>query len=253
VVIASSERESKRAKTTILLVDHHQLLRAGVRRILEICPDFEVIGEASNGNEGVRMALEQQPDVVVMEIGLPTLSGIRATRQLSEQACRSKIILLASEANREHFGAALRAGATGYVAKESSAAELLSAVAAVSSGALYASPEIKDHLVAAILNPFEGSSRKLEILSRREREVLALLVDGCSNREIAARLGISSRTVEIHRARVMEKLEVSSLSELVRLTCASRTDATTREERTNDRGTDDGANQTMPQSVDVEK
>jgi len=196
----------------VLLVDDHAVMREGLAALLSRA-GIDVIGTASNGREAVRLARELVPDAVVMDISMPDLNGIEATRQIRVRAPSVRIVMLSMHANREHVHQALAAGADGYVLKESAAAEVAAAVRAVAAGRRYLSPSIE----AAMLEAGGSAARgPVESLSTRERQVLQLVVEGGSSAEIARTVHLSPQTVETYRSRLMKKLGVHDVTALVK-------------------------------------
>lgn len=203
-------------KTTVLLVDDHVLLRAGIRRILQSCDEFEIVAEAGDGREAVERTLELDPDVVMMDIWLPHLSGIEATRRIREVAPRSRVVIVSQHERSDFVEAALKAGAEGYVLKTSPADELLHALRSVRDGKCHLSPPIAQRLVDAFARPNVRPSLPYALLTSREREILQLIAEGLSSKEVASELGISTRTVEAHRNSLMQKLDIHKVAGLVR-------------------------------------
>ena len=200
----------------VLLADDHALVREGLRMILEAHRDLAVVGESASGLETVELALDLVPDVVLMDIAMPDLDGIAATARLQQLAPAVKVVVLSMHASSEHVHRALRAGARGYVVKESAGAEVADAVRSVHAGRRYLSQRIAatgDHLRSR----GAGSARSpLERLSAREREVLGLVAEGRSSAVIARMVNLSPKTVETYRSRLMKKLEVDDLASLIR-------------------------------------
>ena len=201
---------------SVFLVDDHALVRAGFRRILEDSDEFEVVGEAGDATSAIKQILELQPRIVLMDISLPDGSGIEATQEIHESHPDCLIVML-SQYDRVHFVEdALRAGAAGYLLKTADADEFRAGLRSVLDGNRSLSPEVANRLVQGIRsggNNQDGQAR----LTRRENEVLKLVAEGLSSKEIAADLNISPRTAETHRANLMNKLNVGSVAELVRL------------------------------------
>jgi DNA-binding NarL/FixJ family response regulator len=195
---------------SILVADDHKIVREGLIRLLEAREDFTVIGEAANGEEAVALAMEKCPDIVLMDINMPKLSGIDATRQLGKAGCQSKILVLSMHEGRAYVEEVLRAGASGYVVKNSASTDVHNAIDAVRSGASYLSP------VDAIARPGDVGPSGISMLTEREREVLKLIAEGLSSKEIAADLGVSLKTIDSHRSNLMEKLDIHKASGLVR-------------------------------------
>lgn len=197
----------------ILLADDHAVVRHGFRMILAAQADLEVVGEAANGREAVEQATALQPDLVVMDVSMPELNGIEATRRLLEAAPRCRVLALSMHRDAVYVREILRAGARGYLLKDAIASDLLAAVRAVAQGQGYLSPEVSD----AVLDDYRKHVRDpIDLLSSREREVLQLIAEGCTNKDIASRLNLSVYTVDSHRSRIMEKLNLHSANELIR-------------------------------------
>ena len=200
---------------TVFLADDHRVLRDGLHILLETQDDVEVIGEAENGKEAIEGIAEKKPNVVVMDITMPELNGIEAAQIIHETIPETSIVILSIHSDLEHIFRALQAGAQGYLLKESAGSEVISAVRAVHLGRRYLSPSIRDMVMEAYMQNRELQS-PLEILSLREREVLQLTVEGYSSAAIAEKLDLSSKTVETYRSRLMGKIGVHDLPELVR-------------------------------------
>lgn len=204
--------------TRILLVDDHAVVRSGLRMLLENERDVEIIGEASSAHEAIEAAMQLQPNVILMDIGLPDLSGIDATREIKKRVPDSAIVALTIHEDEEYFFKMLEAGATGYVPKRAAPDELLTAIRAAASGQVYLYPSLAKLLVRDFLSggrPSPADQPGSE-LTDREAEVLTYLAEGASNEEIAAALFISPKTVARHRENIMRKLNLHSRSELVR-------------------------------------
>jgi DNA-binding NarL/FixJ family response regulator len=201
----------------ILITDDHPIFREGLRGLLEKEPDMEVAGEAGNGIEAVRLADELQPDVIIMDLNLPEMSGIEATRKIREKQGDIRIIALSMESDRRFIVEALEAGAAGYMLKDSFFAELAGAIRTVASGEIYLGPKIteliiKDYLQRVPLNlPLTCT-----LLTPRERELLQLIADGRNTKEISAVFGTSIKTIEVHRHNIMKKLKLYSIAELTK-------------------------------------
>lgn len=206
---------------SIVVADDHKIVREGLIRLLETREDFNVVGEASNGLEAVALILETQPDVVLMDINMPKLSGIDATRQLEKAGCRSKILVLSMHESQAYVEEVLRAGAAGYIVKNSASKDVHNAIDAVRAGASYLSPAITQQVVDAIAHPGESGRSGVFRLTDREREVLRLVADGLSSKEIASDLGVSLKTIDSHRSNLMEKLGIHKVSGLVRFAIRS--------------------------------
>ncbi|RIK34773.1 MAG: DNA-binding response regulator [Chloroflexi bacterium] len=201
----------------IVLADDHGVVRAGLRLLLESQPDLKVVGEATNGRDALRAVAQLRPQVAVIDIAMPELNGIEATRQIRAEYPSTQVIILSMYANPEHTYRALRAGARGYVPKESAGDELIKAVRAVCAGRRHLSPKIADEFVDEYLvqRTLLEPESPLELLSAREREVLQLVVEGNSTAQIAEQLALSPKTVDTYRSRLMQKLEIDNLPQLV--------------------------------------
>jgi DNA-binding NarL/FixJ family response regulator len=197
----------------VLLADDHELVRQGFKLILSAQTDMEIVGEAANGREAVQLATDLQPDIVVMDVAMPELNGIEATRRLSAAAPRARVVALSMHKDSVYVREILRAGARGYLLKDSPATDLVSAVRAVASGEGFLSPAVSN----AVLDDYRRHvTNPIDLLSSREREVLQMLAEGKTNKEIAVILNLSVYTVDAHRGRIMEKLNLHSINELVR-------------------------------------
>lgn len=200
-------------KIRILLADDHVMVRQGFKMILAAQPDMEIVGEADNGRQAVELAEQLRPDVVVMDVAMPELNGIEATRRLAASSPRTRVLALSMYKDSVYVREILRAGARGYLLKDAFDRDLLSAVRAVAVGDGYLSPAVSD----AVLSDYRRHvSDPLELLSSREREILQLIAEGKTNKEIATALKLSVYTVDAHRGRIMEKLNLHSVGELVR-------------------------------------
>jgi len=201
----------------ILLVDDHAILREGLRGLIAQDPETTVVGEAGNGAEAVRLAAELKPDLVIMDLTMPVMSGIDATRVITQRYPQIKVLALSMESDRFFVVEVLKAGATGYLLKDSAFAELMEAVHSVARGETFLPRKITTLLVKEFLQCIpEEISPVYENLTPREREILQLVADGKSTKEIAHHLGISSKTVENQRHGIMEKLQLFSIAELTK-------------------------------------
>jgi DNA-binding NarL/FixJ family response regulator len=205
-----------RARVRVLLAEDHGTVREGMRLLIGKEPDMEVVGEAADGREALRLARELLPDVAVMDISMPGLDGLQATRGLRETCPQVRVLALTRHADYGYLTEMLKAGAKGYVLKQSPASDLIQAVRAVASGQSYLDPAVAGKLLGghAGRSP-AGEAEPKEGLTEREDEVLRLIARGYSNKEIAARLDISVKTVEAHKANAMRKLGLAGRSDIV--------------------------------------
>lgn len=205
------------SKLRLFLGDDHTLVRHGLRKILEERPDWEVVGEADDGRSAVRKVAALQPDIAVLDIGMPLLNGIDATRQIVRKAPGVKVLILSMHSDEAYVTRALNAGATGYLLKDSAGKDLIRAIAAVAEGQSFFSPAVSRMMLDDYVRRAAGSDAadRYDTLSNREREIFQLVAEGRSNKEVAELLSISAATVETHRARVLQKLNVHNTAELV--------------------------------------
>lgn len=203
-------------KIRILLVDDHAILRAGIRALLETQPDLEVTGEAAEGREAIRHARELQPDVILMDIGMPGLDGLAATREILATNPNIRILFLTQHENKEYLLPALKLGAAGYVLKRAEGDELLTAIRTVHAGNTFLDPAVAGILVNEISHSSKAKTDPLDSLSEREREVLIMLARGETYQQIAEALFISPKTVDYHRANLMRKLGLNNRAKLTR-------------------------------------
>ncbi len=200
-------------KIRILLADDHTVVRQGFRLILGSQPDMEIVGEAGNGREAVELAASLMPDVAVMDVAMPELNGIEATRRIGVSSPRTRVLALSMHKDSVYVREILRAGARGYLLKDSIDSDLLAAVRAVAKGEGYLSPSVSD----AVLSDYrQHVTDPIDRLSSREREVLQMIAEGKTNKEIASTLNLSVYTIDAHRGHIMEKLNLHSAGELVR-------------------------------------
>lgn len=205
-------------KTRVLIADDHTIVREGLSRILEDEDDLEVVGQAENGREAVRLAAERDPDVVVMDIAMPELNGAEATRQILDTTPEVVVVILSMHATSEYVYRALEAGAKGFVVKEAAGEEVVDAVRAVRVGRRYFSQKVQELMVQGYIDRrlAEGDEGPLGRLSPRERQVLQLVVEGKSSKEIARSIHLSPKTVETYRSRLMDKLGLHDIPSLVK-------------------------------------
>jgi DNA-binding NarL/FixJ family response regulator len=203
----------------ILLAEDHRLVRAGLRALLESGPGFEVVGEAASGHEALPLIAQLHPDVVLMDISMPGLNGLEATRRVVHAHPRTRVVMLSMHADEEYVRQALLAGAAGYLLKDAETGELEVALRAVVRGDLWLSPAISRTLLPELLTERAARTpahRSLDRLTSRQREILQLIAEGTTTKQIAQRLRVSVKTVETHRANLMERLEIHDVPGLVR-------------------------------------
>jgi two-component system response regulator NreC len=201
----------------IIIADDHQMLRQGLRALLEGESGLEVVGEAENGHEAVRLCKRLKPDVVIMDVGMPELNGIEATRQCVTESPGVKILALSMHTDRRFASGMLQAGASGYLLKDAAFDELIQAVRAVAAGKTYLSPAITEVVVDDYVQRLaQGEGGVFTVLSAREREVLQCLAEGMSTKTIAETLHVSVKTIETHRQQIMNKLDIHSVAELTK-------------------------------------
>ncbi len=206
-------------KIRILLADDHAILREGIRALLEDYADLSVVGEADDGRKAVDLASQLEPDIVLMDIGMPVMSGLEATRQIKRDYPNIQVLVLTMHDSEEYVSQLLTAGASGYVLKYVASSELVQAIRAVAAGQNYVSPAVTRVLVESLItrraNP--RSLDPFQTLTEREREVFQLAAEGNTNRQIADKLGVSVKTIKAHRANMMAKLDIHDRGELVKL------------------------------------
>jgi two-component system, NarL family, response regulator NreC len=204
-------------KLRILLADDHIVMRTGLRALLERQPNLEVVGESENGRNAIELAASLKPDVVIMDIGMPVLNGIEATKTIVTEHPTTAIIILSMHADESYVMRALKAGARGYLLKDSAPADLLSAIQAVSQNKSFFSPKVSRILAEDYVRVLKqkGGVDSYDLLTSREREILQLLAEGKANKEVATALNISPYTVETHRKHILEKLNLHNPAELI--------------------------------------
>jgi DNA-binding NarL/FixJ family response regulator len=200
----------------LLLADDHALFRAGLRLLLRGIADTEVVAEAADGDDAIALAKQYRPDLVLMDISMKGRNGIEATEQIRRLLPETRVIMLSMLESEDFIAHALRAGASGYLLKDSAEAELELALAAVTRGETYLSPRVSKHLVEAYLRSAPLDVSPLGLLSARQREILRMIAEGRSTKQIAYDLGVSVKTVETHRAQIMERLDIHDVPGLVR-------------------------------------
>lgn len=201
----------------ILLADDHVVMRTGLRALLERQPNLEVVGESENGRETIDLAASLKPDVVVMDVGMPVLNGIEATKTIVTEHPNIAVVILSMHVDESYVMRALKAGARGYLLKDSAPADLLSAIQAVSQNKSFFSPKVSRILAEDYVRVLKqkGAVDSYDLLTSREREILQLLAEGKANKEVAAALNISPYTVETHRSHILEKLNLHNPAELI--------------------------------------
>jgi DNA-binding NarL/FixJ family response regulator len=204
-------------KLRVLLADDHTVMRSGLRALLERQDNLEIVGEVENGRDAVSLSGTLLPDLVIMDVGMPLLNGIEATKSLLKQSPSSGVIMLSMHSDEAYVMRSLRAGARAYLLKDSAPSDLLSAIDAVSHGRSYFSSSIRHLLEEDYIRVLrqKGEVDSYELLTTREREILQLLAEGKTNKEVAAGLNISLYTVETHRSNILEKLGIHSPAELI--------------------------------------
>lgn len=211
-------KKDKPSKIRLLLVDDHPIVLDGIKSHLCAQPEFEVVGDASNGQEALRKAKLTLPDVVLMDISMPHMNGLEAISHLRKQVPNAKILILTMHESKEYIAQVVRSGARGYLLKDSAPAELVGAIKAVHAGEVYFSPSVSKVLVQEMTSNASGSldGPSPQPLTDREREVLSLIAEGLLNKQIADRLGIGVRTIETHRERIMRKLDIHTVAGLTK-------------------------------------
>jgi DNA-binding NarL/FixJ family response regulator len=202
------------ALVRILIADDHTIVRHGLRRMLEEQPEWQVVAEARDGREAIRLAEEHAPNVAIIDVAMPLLNGIETTRQLVRRVPGLKVLVLSMHVDEVYVTQILKAGASGYLLKDSADTDLFHAVAAVAQGQSFFSPAVARLMVDEYVRPRPEGIDRYETLSDREREIFQLVAEAKTNKEIAALLGISPSTVETHRARIIQKLDLHSATEI---------------------------------------
>jgi two-component system response regulator NreC len=205
-------------KVRLLIADDHMIFRQGIKKLLDEEPDLQIVGEAADGREVVKKATELKPDVILMDIAMANLNGLEATKQIKKVLPESKIIMLTMHKNEEYVLQSFQAGASGYILKEGAVEELVSAIRSIHADKSFLSPTVSKTLVDAYLRKMETGKTEtpFDLLTDREREVLQLIAEGFTNREVAKQLFISVKTVEAHRAHIMQKLNIHDIAKLVK-------------------------------------
>jgi two-component system response regulator NreC len=205
-------------KVRLLVADDHKIFRQGIKKLLEEEPDLQVVGESADGRETVKKATELKPDVILMDIAMANLNGLEATKQIKKVLPETKVIMLTMHKNEEYVLQSFQAGASGYILKEGAVEELVSAIRSIYQDKSFLSPTVSKTLVDAYLRKMETGKTEtpFDLLTDREREVLQLIAEGYTNREVAKQLFISVKTVEAHRAHIMQKLNIHDIAKLVK-------------------------------------
>jgi DNA-binding NarL/FixJ family response regulator len=201
----------------IVLADDHTIVRRGLRLVLERQPDFAVVGEASNGREAIELVIRESPEVAIMDIAMPLLNGIEAAKRINEERPKTAVVILSMHSDEGYILKALRAGARGYLLKDSAETDLIQAIRAVCAGKAFFSPAVSKVLADDYLRQIQqlGVEDPYDLLTARERELLQLIVELKSTKDIASLLGVSPHTVDTHRGNLMQKLSVHSIPELI--------------------------------------
>ena len=200
----------------LLLADDHVLVRAGIRSLLEKLPDTEIVGEAGDGREALNLVQTRQPNIVLMDVAMPGLNGLEAVARIRKDFPAVKVIILSMHANEEYVIQALRAGASGYLLKDAATVDLELALLAMAHGENYLSPAISKRVIDNYVARVNGQSGPLEQLTSRQREILQLIAEGKNAKEKAAILNVSVKTIETHRAQLMDRLDIHDVPGLVR-------------------------------------
>jgi DNA-binding NarL/FixJ family response regulator len=204
------------AKIKVLIVDDHAILREGIRALLSLYPDIEVVGEAEDGLQAISLTRQLGPDIVLTDIAMPGLGGLEATVEIRKQSPNSRVVILTQHDDSEYIFPILKAGASGYVLKKAVGTELVAAIRAVYRGESFLYPSVATAVIEGYLSRGEDSESRYDRLSDREKQVLKLIAEGHTNKEIAEMLSLSVKTVLAHRANLMEKLDIHNRTELVK-------------------------------------
>ncbi len=202
----------------LIIADDHKIIRDGLKSLISQQPDLQVVAEAGDGRRAVELVRELRPDVVIMDVSMPELNGIDATRQIISEFPETRVIALSMHSDRRFVNAMLKAGASGYLLKDCAFEEIIRAIDTVVKGQMYLSPAVTTLLVDGLITHESNAEESIfELLSEREREVLQLLAEGNSTKEIASTINVSVKTVESHRKNIMDKLDLRSVAELTKL------------------------------------
>ena len=205
---------------SVILVDDHEVVREGLRHVIETQADLRVLGGSGDGREAVRFAADAHPDVAVVDVAMPNMNGIEVTRQIHDACPGTEVLILSMHADPEYIYQSFRAGARGYVLKESAGSEVVGALRALRVGSRFLSQKIDRFAVERYIRD-RGEDNPLERLSARERQVLQLIVEGRTSAEVAERLGLSSKSIDTYRSRTMKKLDIDDLATLVKFAIRS--------------------------------
>lgn len=200
----------------VLIADDHQMMRAGLAKLIEGFSGYKLIAEASDGLEAIKECKKNAPDIIVMDIAMPNINGLLACEQITTAQSDIKVLILSTYSDEEYVIQALKSGASGYLLKDSAPQELLTALQSVTGSQTYLSPSISHTLVNRLLKPADSVENKLELLTTKQRQILQLIVSGKTSKQCAELLNVSTKTVESHRAQIMQKLEIGDLPGLVR-------------------------------------
>jgi len=200
----------------ILIADDHSLVRDGIRAILQSVPEFEVVDEAWDGLDAIEKIQAKSPDIVLMDIGMARLNGLDAARRLRKESPNTRVVILSMHSNEEYVLQALRAGVAGYLLKDAKKQELIFALRTIFEGNTYLSPQVSRHVIENYVSRIDQETSPLEQITPRQREILKLIAEGRTNKEIAQVLNISVKTVDTHRTQLMERLDIHDIAGLVR-------------------------------------
>lgn len=217
---AHNARKAREKKIRLLLVDDHPIVLDGIKSHLCAQPEFEIVGEASNGADALQKSRSLLPDVVLMDITMPHMNGLEATSQMRKLAPHAKILILTMHNSKEYIAQMIRAGARGYLLKDGSPAELVRAIKAVHAGEVFFAPSVSRVIVDQLVEGGGRVAEPVQSLTDREREVLSLIAEGLLNKQIADKLGIGVRTIETHRERIMRKLDIHTVAGLTKYAIA---------------------------------
>jgi DNA-binding NarL/FixJ family response regulator len=204
------------SRIRIVLADDHTLVRAGIRALLESVPGVEILAECGDGREALELIAKHRPDVALLDIGMPGMNGLEAAKRVAQESPRTRIVILSMYADASYVRQALRAGVAGYLVKGAAVAELPLALQSVMRGETYLTPKVSQTVVKELLSDGGGELHPLEGLTQRQREILQLIAEGRSTKEIAHLLEVSVKTVETHRVRLMDRLGIHDVAGLVR-------------------------------------